>query len=282
MKYKAIFCDFDGTLCQLPPVSNNNIEAVNAYVKKGGKFVVTTGRIFEAAYPQILSLKAPMDRAIVSQGAQIYDLEKLQPITTFKINDSLCKKVSEFLEKSREKYKDLEGLMYVDEECYFCGNNMEFVKGFCDILKISPKFLDCSMYDFLKKKKSYPTKFLAMINPNDIDKFQQELKEEFKNEAFVCKSRNILLEIMPQGVNKGTAVEQVCKECGIMLDEIICIGDSGNDKPMLDIAGLSCAPNDADEDIKACVDYISCACDDGAVADIINKFCLGANYIRVK
>ena len=105
MKYKAIFCDFDGTLCQLPPVSKRNIEAVKSYVEKGGKFIITTGRIFQAAYPQILSFGVKMDRAIVSQGAQIYDLDNIKPITTFTIEDSLSKRISDSLIKFREKYR---------------------------------------------------------------------------------------------------------------------------------------------------------------------------------
>ena len=277
MKYKAIFCDFDGTLCQLPPVSKRNIEAVKSYVEKGGKFIITTGRIFQAAYPQILSFGVKMDRAIVSQGAQIYDLDNIKPITTFTIEDSLSKRISDSLIKFREKYTDLEAFMYLNEECYFSGNNLAFVDTFCDILKIKPKFTNSSLYEFIKKSNMYPTMFLAMINENDIDNFIKELNVELNNSAFICKSRGVLLEIMPKNVNKGTAVEQVCKEYGIMLNDVICIGDSGNDVPMLQKAGLSCAPSDASSEVLDIVDYVSCKCDDGAVANIIEKYCLGDN-----
>lgn len=46
MKYKAFFCDFDGTLCTRDEyVSPANREAIKKYIAAGGRFILNTGRM---------------------------------------------------------------------------------------------------------------------------------------------------------------------------------------------------------------------------------------------
>ena len=52
MKYKMIACDFDDTLSDSASfASEKNREAITEYVARGGKFVLSTGRMISAIIP---------------------------------------------------------------------------------------------------------------------------------------------------------------------------------------------------------------------------------------
>lgn len=57
--------------------------------------------------------------------------------------------------------------------------------------------------------------------------------------------------------DKLTVVKELALKYGLTLDEIAYVGDDINDLPVLKMVGLSCCPNDAVEEVKAAVDYIS-------------------------
>ncbi len=62
MRYKAIFCDFDGTLYREDhTISPTNKRAIKEFTKAGGKFVVSTGRLFSAIYPKLEELQLDGD-----------------------------------------------------------------------------------------------------------------------------------------------------------------------------------------------------------------------------
>lgn len=46
-------------------------------------------------------------------------------------------------------------------------------------------------------------------------------------------------EIVPPGINKGVALHWIMKEEGITSDQVIAVGNSGNDLPMLREAGVA-------------------------------------------
>lgn len=46
------------------------------------------------------------------------------------------------------------------------------------------------------------------------------------------------VEICKKSVSKRNAVEYICRQTGIQLDEVIAFGDSGNDEPLLLSAGI--------------------------------------------
>ena len=58
-------------------------------------------------------------------------------------------------------------------------------------------------------------------------------------------------EIGPPGVHKGSAVEAVARYHGIPVADTIAIGDSDNDRPMIERAGTGIAMGNADDALKA-------------------------------
>ena len=73
---------------------------------------------------------------------------------------------------------------------------------------------------------------------------------------------------------KQHGIFEVAKRLGVHPREIIGVGDSGNDLPLLMACGLKVAMGNGAQDLKAIADYVAPSVMDNGVADIIEKFVL--------
>ena len=61
------------------------------------------------------------------------------------------------------------------------------------------------------------------------------------------------LEIMDKNGHKGNGIQQMAAHFNIPIEDTVAIGDNFNDVPMLEVAGLSVAMGNAEEDVKSYV-----------------------------
>ena len=92
-------------------------------------------------------------------------------------------------------------------------------------------------------------KVLCMCDPDDILDIEQELKTAFPQLSIV-KSSDILLEIMPNGITKRTAVKYLCDLWGIPVEAAAAFGDNYNDVEMLETVGKPFLMGNAPEKLK--------------------------------
>lgn len=121
-----------------------------------------------------------------------------------------------------------------------------------------------------------PNKALGVSkDPVKLKAFMDVLKEKYRGVVDAFLSSPSYLEIVPHGVNKGTAIDALCRYYGIEKCNVMAIGDYYNDVDMFKTAGIAVAVNNAPEDIKAIVKHVTVAdCTHGAVAEAIEKFAL--------
>ncbi len=92
---------------------------------------------------------------------------------------------------------------------------------------------------------------------------------------FVTGAGFIDLEVMNPGTSKGVALEALAKKLGLAREQVAAIGDSSNDRAMLDYAGLSVVMANGEEALKKTADYVAPSNEDGGVADVLNKIVEG-------
>ena len=275
MKYKALFTDFDGTLFSDNfEVSKKDIAAIDDYVKRGGKFFISTGRLFNSIYPYLKAMNVKSDMIVVSQGAEVYDVNTQKPLFRELISLDLASRIISYIYDYMKINPQITAMLYIDDEVYFLDRLPEYREAFCNILKIKPHILDCTLQEFLDKVQKKPSKILIMTEEAHIKEFIEGGEKALNGDAVFCESRKFLIEIMPKEINKGTAVEYVAKHYGIDMDDVICVGDSDNDLSMIKVAGLGVATQNALERVKVHANYIAPSCNDSPIADIINKFCM--------
>ncbi|MDP4091116.1 MAG: HAD hydrolase family protein, partial [Bacillota bacterium] len=68
-----------------------------------------------------------------------------------------------------------------------------------------------------------------------------------------------------------------CERLGIKREEVIAIGDAGNDIDMIRYAGLGVAMDNAFPQVKEAADYITASNEEDGVAQVIERFILASN-----
>ena len=77
------------------------------------------------------------------------------------------------------------------------------------------------------------------------------------------------LELTEPGVNKGASLAGLMERLGLVPEEVMAIGDSGNDAAMLDFAGVGVAMGNGEEALKQKADLIAPTNEEGGVADML-------------
>jgi Cof subfamily protein (haloacid dehalogenase superfamily) len=126
--------------------------------------------------------------------------------------------------------------------------------------------------------KVYNESTKVLYNYNDI-KLLQKMKDHitnlYKDEVNVFFSKPTFLEVCSKEANKGLAVQYLANYLHIKQEEIIAIGDSFNDKYMIEYVGLGVAISNAREEIKEIANYVTKSNNnENGVAEVINKFIL--------
>ncbi|MCH8568497.1 MAG: HAD-IIB family hydrolase [Balneolales bacterium] len=67
---------------------------------------------------------------------------------------------------------------------------------------------------------------------------------------FEVHRTEISINIIMSGANKGTGLNWLARKCGISLEEIAYIGDSGGDIPALKVAGMKFTPSNGIDELK--------------------------------
>lgn len=113
--------------------------------------------------------------------------------------------------------------------------------------------------------------------PTDVlDSGLKQLPAEFFERFNTFKSREILLEIMPKGVDKAFGIAQLCRILGITLDECMAIGDEENDMAMLQAVGYGVAMGNAPQHVKDSANYVTGTNMQHGVAQAVEKFILNS------
>ena len=270
MKYKAIFSDFDGTLYGTDyTVSQKNRDAIKDYISLGGKFYISTGRLFKSIYPHLVDLDLE-GYVITSQGAEIYDIKSKNLVHGEYISKESTIKSLEFIEKQMI-IKNIHYIAYQANEIISSERNA-YADRLSNIVKIDYKITNEKLSSYFTHQKVMPSKILALMDMPLMDEFVKEGEKQLKDVNF-AKSREFLVEIQAKDIDKGKGVKKVCELENISLSDVICIGDSENDLGMLNVAGLSVATNNAYTHVKERCKYIAPSCDEDAIYDVIEKFC---------
>ncbi len=113
------------------------------------------------------------------------------------------------------------------------------------------------------------------FNIEDPDLRSTVMEELSKNDKIeLSNSSPTNIEVNAVGINKARAIEKVCGELGISMDQVITMGDSLNDIKMIEEAGLGIAMGNAQEQVKQAADWITTTNDQAGVARAIEHWIL--------
>lgn len=123
-------------------------------------------------------------------------------------------------------------------------------------------------------RRQTPNKILGVnSDPAKTLMLKRTIEERYGDKVDCVLSTALFLEIMPKGVNKGTAVDALCRHYNITRENVMAVGDYYNDVAMFRAAGVSVSMANAPKDIQEMTTYTTIN-DNGhcGVAEAIGKF----------
>jgi Cof subfamily protein (haloacid dehalogenase superfamily) len=125
--------------------------------------------------------------------------------------------------------------------------------------------------DALELLDEPPRKLVVLHAEQALDAVADAVRDVVGERAAVYISGEWVVEISAAGVNKATALAELCEERGIAPDEVLAFGDHQNDVPMLAWAGRGIAVENAHPDAIAVADEVAPSCDDDGVARVLER-----------
>ncbi len=267
MKYKVLITDYDGTFIKNDKtVSLSQLKSVKDFILRGGYFIVCTGRMISGIKPRLQ--KDGIDGYFACfNGAYIENLKENKVIFSNKIASEVCIKASIFAKKTGLN------LQAYDENSFITANENCFTDFYKNVLGVSHKKVgDLREYFLNNKDGSY--KLMFCDQKEKLDEYFSQIYDLLSNECEVIRSNDIQIDINSKGITKGNAVKTISRLLNVPIKQIICVGDSGNDIPMLTSGAISMAVENATDSVKKVCKYIVPSNEEDAIKYIIDNFCI--------
>ncbi|MCY9090007.1 Cof-type HAD-IIB family hydrolase [Bacillus mojavensis] len=280
---KLIAIDLDGTLLNSKhQVSSENENALRQAQQDGIEVVVSTGR----AYFDVVSIFQPLGIktwVISANGAVIHD-----PDGRLFHSETIDKKraydILSWLESENYYYE-----VFTDSAIYTQQNGRQLLDVELDRVKSANPEADLSVLiqaaevQYSQSGFAYIDTFQELFEEDkQIDFynilgfsfFKEKLKAGWQRYQHVkdltlVSSADHNFELSSKKASKGQALERLAKRLNIPMNETAAVGDSLNDKSMLEAAGKGVAMGNAREDIKAIAGAVTLTNDEHGVAHMI-------------
>lgn len=283
--YKMIILDLDGTLLDdYKEISQENIDMINkAYNEKGVISVIATGKPIYQAESIAKSVNKEFAKYIIaSNGAIIKDTENDNYIEKQCLSKEEVLNLLDICEKYKVEYIiNTTNLTLLENE--FIATNGE--KGANYTIKenmrehILNNNFDVLLFLILGTKDDIPNiesilKECRKEIEDNIPNIEMSLVSKYKLKKKEDEQEYVTyyIDVMKKGSTKKKAILKLADHLGIKQEEIIVMGDGGNDIPMFEVAGLKVAMGNAREELRQKADYITDDNNSSGVAKAIKKF----------
>jgi hypothetical protein len=273
-KIRMIAVDMDGTL--LGPdgrVSARNLAALHAAEQAKIEIVVATGRRHCYAMHQLRGIGLQEDNALISSngtvtrtlGAKLLERKLMQPQTA----RWLCGHIDEFrnalvitFDRVGPDGEDARGALVVEHLDELNGSigkwmaanepYIEHVKPIENALNADApiQMMLCGTIEWMRRAEArlleHPGVSAVGVNPQE-----HTSHTEITLHRTEYPERDLsIVDILPAGCSKGSALLRLATNRGVKTDEILSIGDNWNDVSMLEIAGQAVLMGNAPNDLK--------------------------------
>lgn len=263
--YKLIALDMDGTLLnEAKEITQENYEAIQAAKANGKQVILATGRPLAGVqrYLEHLDLVSDKDYVVAFNGALVQKTKSGEIIskTPLSIEDyqylyEISRKLGVHIHALTESYVTTP-----------INNKYTEVEAEINQIPIIEKQL------FEIDENETIVKVMFIDEPEILDQAIENMPKEIYEKYTVLRSMPFFLEFLDKRVNKGYGVSQVAEALGIEADQVICVGDAGNDLDMIEYAGLGVAMGNAFEEVKEIANYVTLSNEESGVAHVIKKF----------
>ena len=258
--------DLDGTLIGRDlGLSPRVRKAVAAMQKRGVRGAIVTGRMYRASvtFARELGFDVPI---VCYQGAAIIDPSTDRVLRDIPIANSVVRKIIDIA--AREALH----LQLYRNDSYYCVQRNRFSDLYASLAQVEPIIVPSLREAFVE---SDATKAVIIVDANNAENYATALRSELGAEAYVTRSYPEFIEILNPRVDKGDALRFLAERIGVDLADVLAIGDSWNDAPLLKAAGFGVAMGSAPDELRAVANAVVGDVAHDGVADAIERYVLG-------
>lgn len=270
MPISLIALDVDGTLVNSRNrLTAGTLAALEEATQAGVQLVLSTGRMLSEC--RELLTRLPMIRyAVTCTGAQTFDLQTGETIGRRSLTadelQMLCAMLED-LDVMFQVFDDHDGLIHNDARQ----------------LEQAERYFPAGLAGAIRRYHAAEPDLRAYVAAyegatNKLHMMFGSVRERDTAAArlhglpyTIVTSCETDLEIMPPGVDKGLGLRQLSEHLGLTPDQVMAIGDGGNDAGMLRFAGLPVAMGNAPADVKALARWITDDNDHDGAAKAIRR-----------
>lgn len=253
-KLKYIICDLDGTLLNdkktISPKQVSYIRELRE--RKGVRFGFASGRTLYSLIPlaEEMGLLDVCDVLVANNGVDIYDVKDRKKTQTLLVSVEDIKEIVRMM----EPYRDfINVIVHSNGRLY----------GMCETDRIR-RVMAMNHYADTQYRSIYEGGYEPAPRVSLL--FDAERLSDVKKVVAGCtfppdvqafQSDVDIYDLTRRGVSKAKGVEAYVSRFGDTLEEVIAFGDSGNDREIMQSAGVSVAMKNAIDDILEIADYVT-------------------------
>lgn len=267
---KIIAIDIDATLLNSNHQLTDNVKnAIKSASKKGIKVVLTSGRPISGIRPFLkqLDLDDRNDQYVISFGGGVVETTSGKIISARSL--------------SYEDYLDLQNIatklglhFHVEssERLFTSDRDLgkyTIVEGYLVNIPVCFRLPD-------ELRDETLIKAMYIDDPEKIEEAvkHEELFNQLSGRITFTRSTPMYYEANPKGTDKGSALQILIDKLGLTQENVMAIGDQGNDLSMVKFAGTGIAMGNAIDELKECAQHVTSDCDHDGVAEAIEKWAL--------
>ncbi len=254
-----IALDVDGTIItHAGHLADPVRDAIEGCVRDGHHVVIATGRSVVATMPVLARLGITQGYAVCSNGAVTLRLDPRRE-KGYKIVEKVTFDPRPALTLLRDELPD--ALVAVED----------LGRGFL----VSARFPDGELmgdqrvvaWDDLVAKRV--TRVTLRMPDAEPEEFMAHVERIGLHEVSYAVGWTAWLDINPEGVSKGSALEQLRRRLGVEPADTVAVGDQRNDLEMLHWAARGVAMGNAPDEVKAAADEVTGSVDEAGLATVL-------------
>lgn len=264
MTIKLIACDLDGTLMgEALTFSPRLLHAVHRVQAMGVVVTIATGRGYRSAldFAHILGTDAPL---ICYQGA-LLRTQSGETLHQTALSRTHLPDVIAFC-----RQQELELSVYYDDQIYYTTRTRD--RAYYERWFSLPAH---RVDDLLAALPGDPIKFIVVADDKARgDRLEADLRALAGGQFSVTRSHDWFVEGLALDVSKGDALARLTQYLGFDPSQVMAIGDSGNDRSMVEWAGLGVAMGNASSEVKAVAKAVTLTQAEDGAAWAIERYVL--------
>lgn len=255
--------DVDGTLLGESLLLRPRVlDAIAKMQAKGIDGCIVTGRMYRSVLPYVreLHFHAPV---VCYQGAAVIDPTDDTVVYDTPLPNAIAVRLVEYAHEH-----NLHVQLYANDR-FFVEQLNAYSELYASISGIQPELVTSLTAAFDGRDS---TKAVIIAQPEVASEHLPKIRELLGDSAYVTRSLPQFIEVMNAQVDKGRALTIVAERVGVTLNEIVAIGDSWNDAPLLRAAGFGIAMGSAPDELKAIADAVVGDVESDGVAEALERY----------